>query len=171
MYSIYIIIVVVLAAAISTWIFFNYRPKKQIKAESLYTDALNSMLQTDKRRAISLLKDVVKQDSDHVDAYLQLGNILRDENPQQALKIHQMLTVRPNLSKLSKVEIYKSLAKDYEIMDNLIKAKKEAEQILIIDKQKIQLIEFSTKYKFITSGGNRSWIYSDRIQILTLTQP
>ena len=105
MYSIYLIIVVVLVAAISTWIFFNYRPKKQIKAESLYTDALNSMLQTDKRRAISLLKDVVKQDSDHVDAYLQLGNILRDENPQQALKIHQMLTVRPNLSKLSKVEI------------------------------------------------------------------
>lgn len=142
MYSIYLIIVVVLAAAISTWIFFNYRPKKQIKAESLYTDALNSMLQTDKRRAISLLKDVVKQDSDHVDAYLQLGNILRDENPQQALKIHQMLTVRPNLSKLSKVEIYKSLAKDYEIMDNLIKAKKEAEQILIIDKQNEWAITF-----------------------------
>ena len=83
MYSIYIIIVVVLAAAISTWIFFNYRRKKQIKVESLYTDGLNSMLQTDKRRAISLLKDVVKQDSEHVDAYLQLGNILRDENPQQ----------------------------------------------------------------------------------------
>ena len=93
------------------------------------------MLKTDKSRAISLLRDVVKQDSDHIDAYLQLGNILRDEEPQRALKIHQMLTVRPNLNKTTKVDIYKSLAMDYEVIGDLIKARKEAEQILIIDKQ------------------------------------
>ena len=49
------------------------------------------MLKTDKRKAVSLLRDVVKQDSEHVDACLQLGSILRDEDPQRALKIHQML--------------------------------------------------------------------------------
>jgi lipopolysaccharide biosynthesis regulator YciM len=92
------------------------------------------MLKTDTRRAISLLRDVVKQDSDHIDAYLQLGNILRDEEPQRALKIHQTLTVRPNLNKTTKVDIYKSLAMDYEVIGDLIKARKEAEQILIIDK-------------------------------------
>ena len=135
MYSFYIIIVVILITAIGFWIFFNYKPKIQKKTDSLYTDALNAMLKTDKRRAISLLRDVVKQDSNHIDAYLQLGNILRDEEPQRALKIHQMLTVRPNLSKTTKVDIYKSLAMDYEVIGDLIKARKEAEQILIIDKQ------------------------------------
>ena len=144
MYIIYIIIVVSLAT-ISFWIFKNYKPKKQKKTDSLYTDALNAMLRADKQRAVLLLKDVVKQNSDHVDAYLQLGNILREDNPQQALKIHQMLTVRPNLTKMTRIEVYKSLAKDYEIIDNIIKTKKEAEQILVLDKQNEWALTFLIK--------------------------
>ena len=142
MYSFYIIIVVILITAIGFWIFFNYKPKIQKKTDSLYTDALNAMLKTDKRRAVSLLRDVVKQDSDHIDAYLQLGNILRDEEPQRALKIHQTLTVRPNLNNSTKVDIYKSLAMDYEIIGDLTKARKEAEHILIIDKKNEWAITF-----------------------------
>ena len=142
MYSFYIIIVVILITAIGFWIFFNYKPKIQKKTDSIYTDALNAMLKTDKRRAVTLLRDVVKQDSDHIDAYLQLGNILRDEEPQRALKIHQTLTVRPNLNKTTKVDIYKSLAMDYEVIGDLIKARKEAEHILIIDKQNKWAITF-----------------------------
>jgi len=133
--SIYIIIVVIILATISAWLLFTYRPKKQKNTNSLYTDALNSMLRTDNRKAIRLLRDVVKQDSEHIDAYLQLGNLLREEDPQRAIKIHQMLTVRPNLSKEIKIEIYKALASDYEKINNLDKAKIEAEQILSIDKQ------------------------------------
>ena len=142
MYSFYIIIVVILITAIGFWIFFNYKPKIQKKTDSLYTDALNAMLKTDKRRAVSILRDVVKQDSDHIDAYLQLGNILRDEEPQRALKIHQTLTVRPNLNNSTKVDIYKSLAMDYEIIGDLTKARKEAEHILIIDKKNEWAITF-----------------------------
>ena len=142
MYSFYIIIVVILITAIGFWIFFNYKPKIQKKTDSLYTDALNAMLKTDKRRAVSLLRDVVKQDSDHIDAYLQLGNILRDEEPQRALKIHQTLTVRPNLNNSTKVDIYKSLAMDYEVIGDLTKARKEAEHILIIDKKNEWAITF-----------------------------
>jgi len=135
LYSIYIIIVVIVIAAVSVWLFFAYKPKKQKKTDSLYTDALNAMLRADKRKAIILLRDVVKQDSNHIDGYLQLGNLLRDEDPQRSIKIHQMLTVRPNLTKSIKIDIYKSLAMDYEIIDSLDKAKNEAEQILLIDKQ------------------------------------
>ena len=144
MYIIYVIIVVSLAT-ISFWIFKNYKPKKQKKTDSLYTDALNEMLRSDKQKAVLLLRDVVRQNSDHVDAYLQLGNILREDNPQQALKIHQMLTVRPNLTKMTRIEVYKSLAKDYEIIDDVIKAKKEAEQILVLDKQNEWALTFLIK--------------------------
>ena len=135
MNSSYVIFTVVLAiATVGIWAYLRYRPEKQKKTDSLYTDALNAMLRADKHRAISLLRNIVKQDSDHVDAYLQLGSILRDDDPLRALKIHQMLTVRPNLGKNTQAEIYKALAMDYEAIGDLKKSRKEAEQILSIDK-------------------------------------
>ena len=143
MNSFYIIFAVVVAiAAVGVWILLNYKPKIQKKTDSLYTDALNAMLRADKRKAIKLLKDIVKQDSDHVDAYLQLGTILRDDDPQRALKIHQMLTVRPNLEQNIRIEIYKSLALDYETIGDLKRSKREGEQILTIDKQNLWALSF-----------------------------
>jgi len=136
------IVVIIIVATASIWLFFTYKPKKQKKTDSLYADALNAMLRADKNKAIKLLRDVVKQDSDHIDAYLQLGNLLREHDPQRSIKIHQMLTVRPNLSKAVKIEIYKSLAIDYEMIDDLEKAKNEAEQILSIDKQSKWALSF-----------------------------
>ena len=146
MNSFYIILaVIVIITAVGIVIYFVYKPKKQKKTDSLYTEALNAMLRADKSKAINLLKNIVKQDSDHVDAYLQLGSILRDDDPQRALKIHQMLTVRPNLEQNIQIEIYKSLAMDYETIGNLIRSKREAEQILIIDKQNQWALSFLLK--------------------------
>ncbi len=140
-----ILIIVVITTIIGIWIFFNYRPKKQKKTDTLYTDALNAMLRADKRKAISLLKEIVKQDSEHVDAYLQLGSMFRDDDPHRALKIHQMLTVRPNLGKSIKIEIFKALAMDYERISDLKRSKREAEQILVIDKQNQWALSFLLK--------------------------
>ena len=134
--------VVLALTAVGIWIFFRYKPKKQKKTDSLYTDALNAMLRADKNKAITLLTDIVKQDSDHVDAYLQLGSILREDDPQRALKIHQMLTVRPNLNQNIQIEIYKSLAMDYETIGDLKRSKREAEQIFTIDKNNQWALSF-----------------------------
>ena len=66
------------------------------------------MVRGDTRTALSHLRDVVKQDTNHIDAYLQMGDILREEgNAEAAIKIHQSLTVRPNLSNEIKREIHK----------------------------------------------------------------
>jgi len=155
--SFFIIIVVIIIAAVSTWLFFTYKPKKQKKTDSLYTDALNAMLRADKLEAIMLLRDVVKQDSNHVNAYLQLGNLLREEDTQRSIKIHQMLTVRPNLSKSIKIEIYKSLAIDYEITNNLDKARNEAEQILSIDKHN----EWALSFLLNIGEKTEDWDYAE----------
>ena len=98
-------------------LYINYffsllKSKKTPKVETLFSDALNSLLNGDKNKAISLLQKVVKKDTNHVRAYLQLGNLLRKENTDQAIKIHQSLTVRPNLRSEQKVEIHKALAKE-----------------------------------------------------------
>ena len=158
---------VVIITAIGLWIFFNYKPKKQKKTDSLYTDALNAMFRADKHKAISILRDIVKQDSDHVDAYLQLGSILRDDDPHRALKIHQMLTVRPNLEQNINKEIYKALAMDYEAIGDLKKSRREAEQILIIDKQNQWALSFLLKL----GEKTKDWDYAEdkakRLQKIT----
>jgi lipopolysaccharide biosynthesis regulator YciM len=97
-------------------------------------DALNAILMADKRKAINLLSGIVKKDSEHINAYLQLGNLLRDDDPDRAIKIHQMLTVRQNLLKDQKIEILKSLSLDYDKIGEFLKARIEAEKILKIDK-------------------------------------
>jgi len=100
------------------------------------------MVKGDSTKAINLLKKVVKQNSNHVRAYLQLGNILRTENPEQAIKIHQSLTVRPNLSLELKVDIHRALADDYRIVGNLLKSKEEAQLILGIEKRNLWALKF-----------------------------
>ena len=122
--------------------FLFFRTKKKPHADVLFTDALNYMVKGDSTKAINLLKKVVKQNSNHVRAYLQLGNILRTENPEQAIKIHQSLTVRPNLSLELKVDIHRALADDYRIVGNLLKSKEEAQLILGIEKRNLWALKF-----------------------------
>lgn len=100
-------------------------------------DALNAMLLSDKSKAINLLSYIVKNDSEHVNAYLQLGNLLRSEDTDRAIKVHQMLTVRQNLDKDTKIEIFKSLAQDYKKINMLSQSKAQAEKIFEIDKDNL----------------------------------
>lgn len=139
------IILSILVTAFGTSLFFYYKKKPLIKNNSnkLYTEALNMLVRGDSQNAIRLLRDVVKQDTNHLDAYLQLGDILREEgNSQNAIKIHQSLTVRPGLDDKLQIQIHKSLAKDYLSLNEISLAKKEAEMILNIDKKEFWATEF-----------------------------
>ena len=118
------------------------KPSNKKRTDTIYMEALNAMLLSDKRKAINLLSTLVKNDSEHVSAYLQLGNLLRDENTDRAIKIHQMLTVRQNLDKETKIEIFKSLALDYKKNNDLKKSKIEAEKIFELDKTNLWANEF-----------------------------
>ena len=139
------IILSILVIAIGTSLFFYYKKKPLIKNNSnkLYTEALNMLVRGDSQNAIRLLRDVVKQDTNHLDAYLQLVDILREEgNSETAIKIHQSLTVRPGLDDKLQIQIHQSLAKDYLSLNEISLAKKEAEMILNIDKKEFWATEF-----------------------------
>jgi len=84
---------------------------------------------------------------------LQLGNILRKGNTDQAIKIHQSLTVRPNLISEQKVEIHKALAKDYIEIGYTKNAIEEAKKILFIEKRNL----WSLKFLIRTSEDNQDW--------------
>ena len=166
-------IVLALAAVVigaGAWLFFLYKPQKSPRTDNLYTEALNAMVRMDKAKAVRLLRDVVKQDSDHVDAYLQLGNIIRVDNPQQAAKIHQTLTVRPNLSIELQVDIHQALALDYETLDNTVRARKEAEQILRLDKRNQWAVEFLLSLAEQEQDWDQAADRARQLQKLTGTQ-
>jgi lipopolysaccharide biosynthesis regulator YciM len=125
------------------FIIYLFKPKKKKRTDSIYTNALNAMVRGDTRIALSHLRDVVKQDSDHINAYLQMGNILRqDNNEQAAIKIHQSLMVRPNLNNEIKLDIHKALALDFEQINDLSRSQQEAELVLKIDKKNQWANEF-----------------------------
>ena len=138
-----IIAIVITILVIAGVAFYVSRPKIKPKTESLYTDALNAIVRGDNHTAMEHLRNVVKQNTEHVGAYLQLGDLLWEDNhPEQAIKIHQALTVRPNLPDSLKVDIHKSLALDYSRKGEMEKAKIEGERILKIDRKNTWCIEF-----------------------------
>tara|TARA_S200000501_G_scaffold377215_1_gene434739 strand:+ start:3238 stop:4062 length:825 start_codon:yes stop_codon:yes gene_type:complete len=78
---------------------------------------------------------------------------LRKGNTDQAIKIHQSLTVRPNLISEQKVEIHKALAKDYIEIGYTKNAIEEAKKILFIEKRNL----WSLKFLIRTSEDNQDW--------------
>ena len=106
--SIYIVIVIAFTFTIAILAYYQFKkPSNKKKIDTIYMEALNAMLLSNKSKAINLLSTLVKNDTEHISAYLQLGNLLRDENTDRAIKIHQMLTVRQNLDKETKLEMKK----------------------------------------------------------------
>ena len=153
-----IAVIILIAAGITAAVYF--RPKKPRRFESLYTDALNAIVRGDSKTALKLLRDVVKQDTNHINAYLQMGEILREQgHAQQALKIHQSLTVRPNLDNDVKIDIHRSLALDFLSFDNFIKAKQEAEFVLKIEKKNTWALEFLLNI----AERERDWILAAKL--------
>ena len=153
-----IVLIVVLVVALPLLFFYLKKPSSKKKIDTIYLDALNAMLLSDKKKAITLLSSLVKNDSEHVNAYLQLGNLLRNDDTDRAIKIHQMLTVRQNLNNDTKIEILKSLSLDYKKINEFSKSKIEAEKILDIDKNNI----WANKFLLSLAENTKDWDYAEK---------
>ena len=158
----------ILTTGVVIFYFFSpFKSKNIPKVDTLFSEALNAIINGNKSKAITLLHQVVKQDTNHVRAYLQLGNILRTENTEQAIKIHQSLTVRPNLTSEQKVDIHKALAKDYIEIGYIKKAIEQSKKILSIEKRNL----WSIKFLINTSEENQNWeeaaLWSKHLQKVT----
>ncbi|MFQ6618666.1 MAG: tetratricopeptide repeat protein [Fidelibacterota bacterium] len=130
-----IVVVAVLILTSVVVVILGRRRKIKKSLHSPYTEALNYMISGSRKEALEKLKEVVKEDTSNIDAYIKLGDLLREFNKfDQALKIHQSLTVRRNLKDFQKQEIYKSLVLDYQMLGNYSKAISILKKYLDIDK-------------------------------------
>ena len=119
------------------------RKKSVIKPKSpLYTQALNHILQGEYDTAIKELKSIIEENTNHIDAYVKLGNILRKTGKiKPAVKVHQALLYRQDISKLQKLEIMRNLVLDYVELNEKGIALSVALNILDVEKKNLWALE------------------------------
>ena len=131
----------------------NNRKSKQSTDVEVYNKALKAIIDNNHERAFQILKDLIQKDSNNTEAYLLLGNLLRDRNINKAIRIHQSIIVRPGLSKQMKIQIHQALGLDYLEVDNMIRAEDEFKKIIDLDSKNIWAL---TMLKNICID-NQSW--------------
>lgn len=115
--------------------FFSFRrsPKEATDAATDYAAGLNYLLSGDATLALKKLRDAVRKDTTNVDAYIKIGDILRENgSAEQAVKVHRDLTARTTLNFTQRLHVFRSMVLDYEILDRLDLAHKMIEKILSI---------------------------------------
>lgn len=139
-----IILVVVFGVILIAIIIAAFGRKKSVAQPKsmLYTQALNHILQKEYHKAIRELKAIIEKDTNHIDAYIKLGHVLRKTGQiKPAVKVHQALLYRQDINKLQKLEIMRNLVLDYIAMGEKGLALSVALNILDVDKKNIWALE------------------------------
>ena len=131
----------------------NRRPSQQPSDIELYNEALKAIIDNNHEKAFKILKDIIAKDSNNTEAYLLLGNLLRDRDIDQATKIHQSIIVRPKLSKELKIQIHQALGLDYLELDKVARAEDEFKKMLEIDSKN----RWSLRMLKNIATDNKSW--------------
>jgi lipopolysaccharide biosynthesis regulator YciM len=107
------------------------RARESKQSTGLYISALRALLADDKVRAEQMLKKVVASDPTNIDAYIRLGDLLREQGKvKRALQLHHYLAVKPELDPATEKLIYRSLARDYLVAGDTDRATKAIQHIL-----------------------------------------
>jgi len=102
--------------------------RRDRQPQNPYIEALKLLVDGHNDEAFTKLQEAARVGFAPTDAYIRLGNLLRDRGEvSKALQIHQSLTVKPNLSRTEEVELYLSLAEDHAAFGSSEKAVKVLE--------------------------------------------
>jgi lipopolysaccharide biosynthesis regulator YciM len=108
------VIVLILSALFFFYQWASTRTRVRRETPSPYTLGLEALLAGDREEAFRRFKEAVGEDSDNVDAYLRLGELLRLRGQlDRAIRVHQYLTARTSLPRRVVTRIYRALAQDY----------------------------------------------------------
>ncbi len=109
------------------------RPKAE---ESAYQRGLTALLSGDRETALEELALSVKEDSDNIEAYIHLGNLLRERGEaERALGLHRELTVRAGQSAGQQRAVREALVLDLIAMGRPGQAVEEARALRELDRR------------------------------------
>ncbi|MBU8932724.1 MAG: tetratricopeptide repeat protein [candidate division Zixibacteria bacterium] len=110
---------------------FLSKPTKSVSV--LYVEALKDLLNDEQVQAFTKLRQVVAEETSNIDAYLRLGQILRENGkPDRALQVHKDLTLRTHLPSDDKKAILRQLAEDYFALRDLDTAEAALKELLAL---------------------------------------
>ncbi|ELR67495.1 Heat shock protein YciM [Photobacterium marinum] len=96
-----------------------------------YVTGLNLLLSDQSDKAVDVFIELLQVDSETIDTHLALGNLFRSRGEvDRAIRIHQNLIARPNLTIDQRNLALQQLAKDYMVAGFLDRAEKIFEQLL-----------------------------------------
>ncbi len=130
----------VLVAILIGWVVGRWMPAGKIHSSSdsinyseSYVKGLNYLLSDDSQKAIETFSELIKVNADTVETHIVLGNLFRSKGEvDQAIKVHQNLLARPDLSRKQRNMAIGELANDYlkaGLLDRAEKLYKEMIQL------------------------------------------
>lgn len=129
-----LLLVLLIGGASLYYVYDRVYRKSSVSQPTLYVEALRDLLDNKLESAFTKLRQVVAEDPNNLDAYLRLGQILREHNhPQRALQIHKDLTLRFGLTRERKVAILRELAADYLALNDYATADAALKELLSLD--------------------------------------
>ena len=166
-----ILILIVASAFLSLIVYLyilKFKPRKQrSNIKELYSEGLDMIINGNRRAAYKNFKSIIEKDTNNVNAYLRLGQVVREAgNPKRALKIHRALIIRKGLSHYEQIELCKNLSLDYYKIDNLKNACLEATNILKIDKSNEWALRQLIKYSKELNDWSKAGEYLEQLQKL-----
>jgi len=131
----------VLVAIIVGWLLGRWQPFKKKQEQSgtdqfseRYARGLNYLLADDSDNAIKIFTDLIEVNKDTIEIHIALGNLFRSKGEvDRAIKVHQNLLARPNLSRRQRQMAIAELASDYLKAGLLDRAEKLYREMIALD--------------------------------------
>lgn len=99
------------------------KTRRRKELEDPYVAGLRLLLDGDRSGAYASLQKSIKSGKAPTDAYIRLGSLLRENgDPVKALQMHRSLTVKSDLSRREKIELFVNIALDYSAQGNALQA-------------------------------------------------
>ncbi|MBK7141093.1 MAG: tetratricopeptide repeat protein [bacterium] len=145
----------------------RFYKKTQHIEPSMYVEALRNLLDGKQESAFTKLRQVVAEDAGNIDAYLRLGQLLREHNrPDRALQVHKDLTLRYGLTKSDKISILRELASDYLALNDHTTADAALKELATLEPENHWA--FVTRLKLQEKAGQWEEAYDTAVQLLKL---
>jgi lipopolysaccharide biosynthesis regulator YciM len=117
----YWLLLLILSAILIGWILGRWDPfvkNSSSNSTGIFSDSyvkgLNYLLSNDSNKAIGIFTELIEVNSDTIEIHITLGNLFRSKGEvERAIKVHQNLLARPNLSKKQRNMAIAELANDY----------------------------------------------------------
>ena len=133
--SILLAVLALAGVGYAAWIFsLDTAPKRE--PETPYHHAMNALLAGDRDEAMRAFTETVRIDSDNVEAYIHLANLLREQGRlDRALHIRRELTVRAGITPGQERAIHEGLILDLIAAGRAAEAVEEARHLRDVDRK------------------------------------